>query len=285
MEYLKISRNRMFEATKKICSEVDRLFRILFYEEFKNEEIEINEEDKILVILKSRILLIAVHEKEYETIFKHLFPKAFDITSNQEYLRILPENVDKTIEESPETAEVFETLFPGQIKKYALINEPFTNIIQKVKRLSTGEVFAVGDKIKYYGRYSKIKSIYFNEHNQLSFEVEEDSPPLTGVFGASCPEKPKPILITDDNVNLYEGDGAWEVFLENYDMHYVSPDIIEWVKERSDRKLFSTKEAAKDYINLHKPKFSKKEIHQQFKAFEDDDRTTLLTCGFNYKDE
>ena len=50
--------------------------------------------------------------------------------------------------------------------------------------VSENEVFALGDRVKYYGETCNLIKIYFNEHNQLSFRtnVKSVSIPKTGVF-------------------------------------------------------------------------------------------------------
>ena len=71
----------------------------------------------------------------------------------------------------------------------------------------------------------------------------------------------KPILRTEDGVDLFEGDKFWYVYIPEWDV--MSEILSEENEESIDKDIyvnFSTKQAAKDYVNLHAPKFSKKEI-------------------------
>ena len=81
-------------------------------------------------------------------------------------------------------------------------------------------------------------------------------------------EVKKPILTTEDGVDLYDRDDYWYVYLANYDIHKSIVSI--YSETHSTSKTFSTRQAAKDYVNLHKPKFSKQDI------------ITLLTDKFTY---
>lgn len=134
--------------------------------------------------------------------------------------------------------------------------------IYSIKRLFDGEIFTIGDRVKYYNKYTKIKSIYYNEHNQLSFRVEGDKAPLTGVFSPKFIfhfEKLKePIFITEDGVEIFEGDVCWAVsdYLEVLYISYTPKDY----KKNGKVRTFSTKEAAEEYILMNKPALSLNDV-------------------------
>lgn len=134
------------------------------------------------------------------------------------------------------------------------------NSIHSVKRLSDGEIFTVGDNIQYYHKNTKIKSIYYNEHNQLSFKVEGVSAPLTGVFGTSKLDKVKEVLFTtEDGVDIFEGDKYYSInanLKEKIQEIFTTKDTIKSCFYR----YFSTKKAAEDYIIRNKPCLSIQDV-------------------------
>ena len=139
--------------------------------------------------------------------------------------------------------------------------------IHSVKRLSDSKIFTIGDNIQYYDKNTKIKSIYYNEHNQLSFKVEGVFAPLTGVFGTSKLEKVKEVLFTtEDGVDIFEGDEFWFVnniknglYLLNHTVAKKGNDESKKVETIPD---FSTKEKAEEYILLNKPCLSINDINK-----------------------
>lgn len=127
--------------------------------------------------------------------------------------------------------------------------------IKKIKRLSDGEVFTVGDKINgkcgenqeiikidtewiYYRSNVKNKEIYTYRLNEIS-------------------KSKKPLFTTKDGVDIYEGDKYW--LIVNSDMAMPNTARKEW-SYNSENKRFSTKKAAENYIKLHKPCLSYQEI-------------------------
>lgn len=137
--------------------------------------------------------------------------------------------------------------------------------IYSVKRLSDGEVFTIGDRIRvgWKNRVCTIESIYYNEHKQLSFKIRGYKAPLVFVFTEDFPEKVKNILFTtEDGVEIFEGDKFYCVTVPN------KFEIIERfggdglaVQEESIRKrTFSTKRSAEEYVLMNKPCLSMNDI-------------------------
>ena len=99
-------------------------------------------------------------------------------------------------------------------------------------------------------------------------------------------EDKKPILRTEDGVDLYKGDKYCWVCRNPM---YISPNIYDAATCKNNTRdylYFSTLQAAKEYVNLYKPKFSKAEIQTlirnklyKYSIMED------LINSFNYKDE
>lgn len=140
--------------------------------------------------------------------------------------------------------------------------------ITSVKRLSDGEVFSVGDKIKGYstdehpfmitemriGRYSlcdELNSdiILVGGYTRSSYLIN---------FGCSVV---KPLFTTEDGVKIYHGDKWYgiqydfRIFCWNPNTHIIVP-----VSE----KRFSTHELAEEYVLLNKPFLSINDIFNIF---------------------
>jgi hypothetical protein len=144
---------------------------------------------------------------------------------------------------------------------YSEINSHDWNI-HSVKRLSDGEIYTIGDKVCYYSKNTKIKSIYFNEHKQLSFKVEGYEAPLTGVFMNNHPHfkklKAEILFKTEDGVDIYEGDEYYFIVLnENLPTNFkIQKSICDWNNPKKPPLgaiQFSTKEKAEEYILMNKP--------------------------------
>lgn len=133
--------------------------------------------------------------------------------------------------------------------------------IYSVKRLSDNEVFTIGDEIKDFYTKGSCKISEF----QISGETMNAVSVIDGErFSASLlyvkKVKPKPLFTTEDGVAIYSGDRCWTVL--NYKSSY-GWDPLEVKVTTSvipDGKFFSTKEAAKEYVNANKPVFSFNDI-------------------------
>lgn len=152
---------------------------------------------------------------------------------------------------------------PNGLSKETLLEHSVLPLqITKIKQLFDNEDFSIGDDVLFYGTSTKIKEIYYNEYNQLSFKVEGNVAPLTGCFMKNHPhfkKAPKPLFVTEDNVEIFEGDEYFSVRLDTLEI--LKPNE-NWASSLKLIKYFSTKEAAEKYIDENKPIYSKKQIKE-----------------------
>ena len=120
--------------------------------------------------------------------------------------------------------------------------------IHSVKCLSDGKVFSVGDDVRYYKKFTKISSIFFNEHGQLSFKVEGYQAPLVGVFMENHPHLEKVLLVSEDESFLFGGESAYGV-TNTFELVHLS-----FFKEYDSKhlKIFAKRENAEEYIRKYK---------------------------------
>ena len=189
--------------------------------------------------------------------------------------------------------EILELINTHQVFRKSHIKDKFTNgldyssidellngsaqaKISKIKRLSDGFEFRLGDKLvlkKYMGGrlYITIDNIYFNEHNQLSFSVKERPAPNTFVFGMSdidCTKFKKPlhILVTEDGVKIYEDTCYYSIRLSDFTLaDNGKPQTNGLASGSLTFKTFSTKELAEQYIYENKPIYSRNDIKNKLK--------------------
>lgn len=135
-------------------------------------------------------------------------------------------------------------------------HEEFWNI-HSVKRLSDGEVFTVGDKIKVY-QHGSTKTIdkISEENDRVSFK--------NGIWfvydSGGCTidhaiKQTQPIFLSHDGKDIFAGDEIWYVNKESLDFDHFTTHAN--VTFRSDiNAYFLTQEEAKDYIERNKPRLS-----------------------------
>ena len=152
--------------------------------------------------------------------------------------------------------------------------------IFSIVRVSDGEKFTLLDKIApepfVRGRkFTRIDKIYYNEHNQLSYSTNKGTAPCTFVFGQDTSHYKSPILITEDRVELFEGDYYYRV-LPNFT---VTRATIKgrFIYAYLGAKLFSTEGAALNHVIYHKKMLSVKDVFEAWKESKPDD---LINLGF-----
>jgi len=136
--------------------------------------------------------------------------------------------------------------------------------IYSVKRVSDGEIFTIGDSIKYYhtnDKYpKKIISISFGKDLKLYFRSQDSlGNSETTINNLEHIKKPK-LFTTIDGKDIYEGDKWWFIHL------YENPGLGNgktWISQESTGiklnlcnvaiKRFSTKEKAEEYVLMNKP--------------------------------
>jgi len=135
--------------------------------------------------------------------------------------------------------------------------------IKSVKRLSDNTIFSIGDKV--INPKLKSNATFTIERFELDC-VGEHMLALGGggAIGIHKIEKYKePILTTEDGVNLFQGDDFWHV-----DTYFCSGKGIlnNSFKPLNGYKHFSTEQAAKDWIEMNKPQFSKNDLIKAVQA-------------------
>jgi hypothetical protein len=129
--------------------------------------------------------------------------------------------------------------------------------IHKVKRLSDGEVFTLGDRVKVYehGSIKTITEIVVNDTKSLVKEgiwlrYDSGSSHMTHAIKVK-----NPIFLTHDGIDIFAGDKVWYVNKENFYHDYIT--AYPEVKFNSEiRAYFLTEEEAKEYIERNKPRLS-----------------------------
>jgi hypothetical protein len=160
------------------------------------------------------------------------------------------------IENSPEFwEEVVE-------KDYQILKTcPIEGTIYSVKRLSDGEVFTVGDRIKVcqHGSTKTIDSIdlYGNTSSLkegIWFTYSSGSCHMTYAINQK-----NLVYLTLNEQDIFEGDTVWYVNRENFYYDYIKayPEV-NFCSER--RAYFLTEEEAKNFIIENKPALSIKEF-------------------------
>lgn len=135
--------------------------------------------------------------------------------------------------------------------------------IHSIRRLSDSEVFSTGDKV--------FETITGKKDNWIikEFSTKDDRCFSCGININNIEHYKKPLFITEDGVEvLKEGD----FFIVDTDYNQEGACYFAWsigklfIKNKSDLpvsscvKIFSTEKAAKEYIDLNKPRFSKKDL-------------------------
>jgi hypothetical protein len=141
--------------------------------------------------------------------------------------------------------------------------------IHSVRRLSDGEVFSLGDDVECMGRVGKIIKLDTSRQNDGFYvDVQYDkissyhNKELSGIKKVT--KLPIPLFKTEDGVEVFENDRAWWVdkyFSTDFYDFTVSSDRQNDLKHYpKDYKYFSKKEAAEEYILLHKPLLSVNDV-------------------------
>lgn len=151
--------------------------------------------------------------------------------------------------------------------------------IYKIKRLSDGEIFTIGDEIKINLCEKRIKKFEIKNNDLIiwfhSLFFSEDKKLIKDKPGNCCSdyihniEKIKqPLFTTEDGVDIFEGDTVWHTNLNTNKKPYSS--IVEYIEPFTPVKgLFSTKEKAEEYIIMNKPCLSLKDVKLKLSSMSD----------------
>lgn len=131
--------------------------------------------------------------------------------------------------------------------------------IWKVKRLSDGEVFSVGDRTTVGEIYSFLIIGGLMDVRCRALGVGS-AYPLASI--KKLPLQPQKLFTTEDGVDMFEGDECWEVCCTHDAVHYDYLDLDMWDGRTyypDSYKYFHTKEAAEKYIAENNPQPQKEE--------------------------
>lgn len=144
--------------------------------------------------------------------------------------------------------------------------------IKRVKRLSDGTVFSIGDEVEYFvsnNKYifqicgfvlTKNERIVLSSQNYV-YHVDLFSNKAKYIDNCGLiHSKKQPVLIAQDCVEVFEGDEYYTVCENSYNIS-INTATKDCVKKLNNKtKIFSTKEKADNYIIWNKPMLSLKEI-------------------------
>lgn len=178
------------------------------------------------------------------------------------------------LENSKDWEEIFEKDYDileimheyGAISSYLkeLDEDLKDKIIFKIKRLSDGEIFTVGDDVLGKTCYvpNKILSIELINNKIRLY-------PRNSFYNLEDIEKVKqPILTTEEGINLFEGDTYYFIWLSHpafkqttYEVYSEEVKPLDGDATWSEHaKFFAKKENTEKYIQLNKPHYSIKDI-------------------------
>ncbi len=132
-------------------------------------------------------------------------------------------------------------------------------IIQSVRRLSDGVVFSVSETIdSAYNGVFTIKSIYLtHKYGMLQISGNNGDGTPTQVIpiqsASKLPER-KVLLITEDGVNIHNGENVWYCNIKEWHVNIILS--LRDYRPETIYKYFSTKEKADEYLILNKSFFS-----------------------------
>lgn len=148
--------------------------------------------------------------------------------------------------------------------------------IKRVKRLSDGEIFSIGDEVEVFIS-NKRNTVKIN-FTICAFTLSENERMMLmgkeyDYYIDLCPcaprnnenfklqkSKKQPVLIAQDCVEVFEGDEYYTVCENSYNIS-INTATKDCVKKLNNKtKIFSTKEKADNYIIWNKPMLSLKEI-------------------------
>ena len=133
--------------------------------------------------------------------------------------------------------------------------------VNSIKRLTDNTTFSIGDKIKcensHVDKPEAITKIELNKEGTPCLFTNSFHNNGVNIFKAI---KYCPILTTEDGVDLFKNDYFWHV-----DSYFgIAKGVLDTThpefKPIKGYKHFSTEKAAKEYIDLNKPRFSKKDL-------------------------
>jgi len=167
-----------------------------------------------------------------------------------------PEFWEEVVEKEYEIVE-YTTKNPDIILNVGCYQKP---LIKSVKRLSDGEVFSIGDKVKYSGKkcmYSHftIDNFYITTDNRMLARS------LDCIINEYITEIVKePIFTTEDGVDIYQGMSYWCVNTSSHLWTLWLQTAREKTQLHKNVLAFATEKAAQNYIKYNKPVLSYNDV-------------------------
>lgn len=152
----------------------------------------------------------------------------------------------------------------------------------KVKRLSDGEVFSIGDKISFRGLYGNNSEHKYDTIRGFDLKQDGNLGVLyhNGLVGLSKIEKYREsILITFDGVKLFGGESIYSV-TDDFQLCYTSIATKENIQ---GIRVFAKKEKAEEYILMNKPLLSLNDLLSVWSSEKDFDAYKNSPMFQNFK--
>lgn len=135
--------------------------------------------------------------------------------------------------------------------------------IYSIKRLSDGEVFTIGDKVKFmnWSDYLSIDKFTISS-NILYFHIKDTKYTCDYSNWGNFIKAKNPLFKTEDGVDIFEGDDIHCVGLIHYRYYNAKATTTNFKTYHNlNNKCFSTKEIAEEYILRYKPCLSVMDVH------------------------
>lgn len=218
------------------------------------------------------------------------------VNSEKIYLKDYPENWEEVVEKDYEILSFSQNNKNSYWKLDSQLKETFCLVdgrhhllslnemlkeesynIHSVKRLSDGEVFTVGDKLKAGIYQHKINGFIINKKGQLMMEYLFPDKYYNQL--STLQHIKKPLFTTEDGVDVFEGDNVHWVCDEFTYFYTKNVDETHCNLINSSKKgvfkIFPTKEAAEEYILMNKPCLSINDVFKVYPKFKK--KSHLLT--------
>lgn len=156
----------------------------------------------------------------------------------------------------------------GAISSYIekLDNDLKDKTIFKIKRLSDGEVFTIGDLVGTPGSMYPLKEFkIIDSENTLAVHCYKDKIGGSGHYNhrlKNLKKAKQPLFTTEDGVDIYEGDNI----IYYIDTKYLNQGVknssayICSTSQKGDYLFYKSKEKAEEYVFMNKPVLSLKDV-------------------------
>ena len=202
--------------------------------------------------IKVNDIVVKLTESFYSTKGKDNFVPVSHVENYPEYWEEVVEKDYEILKLKDENGYTY-SLFTGELCSN---NFNQKDSIYSVKRLSDGEVFTVGDKV----RISRLQHDGYFVIDKFYFDCNGDKLLCNGKGSGNghvsinkIKHNKRPLFTTEDGVDKYKGDGVYILDLPSFEISS-KPDgwLNSWIP-RDWNRAFSTREAAEAYVLMNKP--------------------------------